>query len=74
MRWPNLYTRSDPVAFRDDRFPNVDGPLAYVERLKGTAKLPPDMKLSITRAWGDPNAQLNGILQLSKALAPAARV
>jgi hypothetical protein len=30
------------------------------------------MKLSITRAWHDPKARLNGILQLSRGLAKVA--
>jgi transcription-repair coupling factor (superfamily II helicase) len=57
------------VSFWNDRFPNVDGLLAYVERLKGTAKLRPDMKLSIVRAWPDARARLHGIRQLSRGLA-----
>jgi transcription-repair coupling factor (superfamily II helicase) len=60
------------VTFREDKPPNVEGLLGYVERLKGVAKLRPDMKLSIVRAWPDPRARLNGILQLSKGLAQAA--
>jgi transcription-repair coupling factor (superfamily II helicase) len=60
------------VSFWNDTFPNVGGLLAYVERLNGIAKLRPDMKLSITRAWADPRARLNGALQLSKGLARAA--
>ena len=32
------------------------GLIAYVERLQGTAKLRPDMKLVINRAWGDPQS------------------
>ena len=60
------------VSFREDKVPNVDGLMAYVERLKGTAKLRPDMKLSIVRNWPDPKARLNGILQMSKGLAQAA--
>ena len=57
------------VSFWNDRFPNVDGLLAYVDRLKGVAKLRPDMKLSIAREWDGPKACLNGALQLSKGLA-----
>ncbi len=57
------------VSFWNDSFPNVDGLLAYVERLKGSAKLRPDMKLSIARDWADSVARLNGALQLSKGLA-----
>lgn len=57
------------VSFWNDCFPDLPGLLAYVDRLGGVAKLRPDSRLSITRAWGDPRARLNGILQLSKGLA-----
>ncbi len=60
------------VAFWNDTFPKVDGLLAYVARLGDTAKLRPDMRLSITRAWADPKARLHGILQLSRGLAKIA--
>ena len=60
------------VAFHDDRPPNIDGLLAYVERLGGIAKLRPDSRLALTRSWPDPQARLNGALQLSKGLAKAA--
>ncbi|CAM3208129.1 Transcription-repair-coupling factor [Sphingomonas antarctica] len=57
------------VSFWEDRPPNLDGLLAYVERLKGTAKLRPDSKLAITRDWDTAKARLHGALQLSKGLA-----
>ncbi len=57
------------VTFFQDQFPDLPGLLAYVERLKGTAKLRPDSRLVITRNWPDAAAQLNGALQLSKGLA-----
>ena len=60
------------VSFWNDSFPNIDGLVAYVARLQGTAKLRPDMKLSITRDWSTPRARLNGALQLSKGLAKIA--
>ncbi len=60
------------VAFHNDAPPNVDGLLAYAERLQGTAKLRPDGKLAITRAWPTAEARLNGALQLSKGLAKIA--
>jgi transcription-repair coupling factor (superfamily II helicase) len=60
------------VTFWNDNFPNINGLLAYVERLNGVAKLRPDNKLSITRTWSDPKARLNGALQLSKGLAKVA--
>ena len=61
------------VSFWNDSFPNLPGLLAYVDRLKGTAKLRPDNKLSITRDWASDKARLNGALQLSKGLAKIAR-
>jgi transcription-repair coupling factor (superfamily II helicase) len=57
------------VSFHNDSFPDLPGLLAYVERLKGTARLRPDSKLVITRAWGDAETRLNGALQLSRGLA-----
>ena len=60
------------VTFHDDNFPNVNGLLAYVDKLDGTARLRPDMKLVINRTWDNPRARLNGALQLSRGLAKAA--
>lgn len=60
------------VSFHDDQPPNVEGLLAYVARLGPIAKLRPDSKLVIARAWGDPKERLNGALQLAKGLAKAA--
>jgi transcription-repair coupling factor (superfamily II helicase) len=60
------------VSFHNDTPPNVDKLLAYVERLNGVARLRPDSKLVLQRAWGDPKARLHGALQLSKGLAKAA--
>jgi transcription-repair coupling factor (superfamily II helicase) len=57
------------VHFQNDRFPDLQGLIAYVERLKGTARLRPDSKLVITRIWPDPQARLNAAVQLSKGLA-----
>ena len=56
------------VTFHQDDFPDPAGLLAYVDRLKGTAKLRPDMKLVISRAWGSPESRLNGLFQLTKGL------
>jgi transcription-repair coupling factor (superfamily II helicase) len=60
------------VSFHDDRFPKIDGLLRYVTRLGDTAKLRPDNKLVITRAWNNAKARLNGALQLSSGLAKVA--
>jgi transcription-repair coupling factor (superfamily II helicase) len=64
--------RGTLVTFHKDDFPDPMGLIAYVERLneggKDTAKLRPDMKLVINRAWGDPQSRLNGLFQLTKGL------
>jgi transcription-repair coupling factor (superfamily II helicase) len=65
--------RGTLVSFHEDRFPDPQGLIAYVERLKGTAKLRPDMKLVIQRAWGDPASRLNGLIQLTKGLSAIVR-
>jgi transcription-repair coupling factor (superfamily II helicase) len=65
--------RGTLVSFHHDRFPDPAGLIAYVERLRGTAKLRPDMKLVINRVWGDPQARLNGLIQLTKGLSAVVR-
>ena len=60
--------RGTLVSFHNDDFPDPAGLIAYVERLRGTAKLRPDMKLVINRAWSDPASRLNGLVQLTKGL------
>ncbi len=60
--------RGTLVTFHENNFPDPVGLVAYVDRLKGTAKLRPDMKLQINRAWGDPQSRLNGLFQLTKGL------
>ena len=67
----DLGARGALVSFHDDRPPNIEGLLSYVARLEGVARLRPDSKLVITRAWNDPKSRLNGALQLSKGLAKA---
>ena len=65
--------RGTLVSFHQDDFPDPAGLLAYVDKLKGTAKLRPDMKLVINRAWGDPQSRLNGLFQLTKGLSGIVR-
>ncbi|MCP5397637.1 MAG: transcription-repair coupling factor [Sphingomonadaceae bacterium] len=65
--------RGTLISFHNDQFPEPAGLLAYVERLKGTARLRPDMKLVIDRAWGDPQSRLNGLFQLTKGLSGIVR-
>ncbi|WP_374531300.1 transcription-repair coupling factor [Novosphingobium sp.] len=61
------------VSFHGDEFPDPLGLVAYAERLAGAVKLRPDSKLVVNRAWGDPKARLNGLLQLTKGLSSIAR-
>jgi transcription-repair coupling factor (superfamily II helicase) len=56
------------VSFHNDSFADPAGLIAYVERLKGTARLRPDNKLVIQREWKDAVARLNGLAQLTKGL------
>ncbi|WP_375195535.1 transcription-repair coupling factor [Sphingobium sp.] len=60
------------VSFVEDRFPRPEALVAYIQRLNGVARLRPDSKVVVNRAWADPAARLNGALQLSKGLAKAA--
>jgi transcription-repair coupling factor (superfamily II helicase) len=61
--------RGAVVTFAEGGFPDLAGLLAYIERLKGTAKLRPDSKMSISRDWPTAEARLAGALQLSRGLA-----
>lgn len=61
------------VTFQNDRFPNVQGLLDYVDRLKGTAKIRPDNKLFIERKWRDPKSRLHGLTQLTTGLSKLAQ-
>ncbi|HYC94697.1 MAG TPA: transcription-repair coupling factor [Sphingomicrobium sp.] len=56
------------ISFAPSGFPDLAGLLAYVERLKGAAKLRPDSKLVISREWPSGDARLNGALQISRGL------
>jgi transcription-repair coupling factor (superfamily II helicase) len=60
------------VTFAESGFPDLQGLLAYIDRLKGSAKLRPDSKLSIARDWPTPEARLNGALQVSLGLSRVA--
>ena len=65
--------RGTLVTFHNDDFPDPAGLVAYVERLKDSARLRPDMKLVINRAWADPQSRLNGLFQLTKGLSGIVR-
>jgi len=61
------------VSFHGDTFADPMGLIAYVERLNGVAKLRPDNKLVIQRAWTTPEARLNGLVQLTRGLSAIVR-
>ncbi len=61
------------VTFHGDSFPDPAGLVAYAQRLEGTIKLRPDSKIVVTRVWGDPQARLNGLYQLTKGLSAIAK-
>ncbi len=56
------------VTFADSGFPDLAGLLGYIDRLKGSAKLRPDSKMTVSRDWSSPEARLNGAIQLSRGL------
>jgi transcription-repair coupling factor (superfamily II helicase) len=60
------------VTFAESGFSDLAGLLAYVERLKGAAKLRPDNKMTVSRDWPTPDARLGGAVQLSRGLARVA--
>ncbi len=60
--------RGAVVTFAPGGFPDLQGLLAYIQRLKGSAKLRPDSKLAVSRNWPGPDDRLNGALQLSLGL------
>ncbi len=60
------------ISFRDDRFANPDGLLAYIDRLGARAKVRPDQKLFIAAEWVSDAARLKGALALASSLAKLA--
>jgi transcription-repair coupling factor (superfamily II helicase) len=68
----DLGAKGAVVTFAEGGFPDLAGLLGYIERMKGTAKLRPDSKMTISRDWPTPEARLSGALQLSRGLARVA--
>jgi len=64
--------RGAVVTFAPSGFPDLQGLLGYIDRLKGSAKLRPDSKLAISRNWPTPEDRLNGALQVSLGLSRVA--
>ena len=57
------------VTFVPEGFPDLAGLFAYIERLKGAARLRPDSKLVVSRDWPSVDSRLSGAVQLSRGLA-----
>jgi transcription-repair coupling factor (superfamily II helicase) len=68
----DIGARGAVVTFVPTGFPDLRGLLDYIDRLKGSAKLRPDSKLSVARDWPGPQDRLNGAVQLSVGLARVA--
>ena len=64
--------RGAVITFAEGGFPDLAGLLGYIDRLKGTAKLRPDSKMTVSRDWSTPEARLNGAVQLSRGLSRVA--
>ena len=64
--------RGAVITFAEGGFPDLAGLLSYIDRLKGTAKLRPDSKMTIARDWPTSEARLNGAVQLARGLARVA--
>jgi transcription-repair coupling factor (superfamily II helicase) len=64
--------RGAVVTFASSGFPDLEGLLSYIDRLKGSAKLRPDSKLAISRIWPTSEDRLNGALQVSLGLSRVA--
>jgi transcription-repair coupling factor (superfamily II helicase) len=64
----DIGARGAVVTFAQSGFPDLPGLLAYIERLKGAAKLRPDSKMTVARNWPTSEARLSGALQLSRGL------
>ncbi|MEG3617306.1 transcription-repair coupling factor [Magnetovibrio sp. PR-2] len=61
------------VSFRNDQFPNPLGLVKYIQDQVGTAKLRPDQKVVLKRAWNSGEDRLKGVTSLVKTLAQIAQ-
>lgn len=56
------------AAFHQDDFPNPAGLVQFLTQQMGTAKLRPDNKLVVTRAWDDRRLRTKGVKRLLQSL------
>ncbi|MEC9347756.1 MAG: transcription-repair coupling factor [Pseudomonadota bacterium] len=60
------------LVFRENRFPDPSGLVRYISGQAGTAKLRPDHKLVILRAWDEVPVRVKGVRTLIRGLAQIA--
>jgi transcription-repair coupling factor (superfamily II helicase) len=56
------------VSFRDDRFANPEGLIAYIREQGRDARVRPDMKVVFFADWDEPEDRLKGSAQILRAL------
>jgi transcription-repair coupling factor (superfamily II helicase) len=61
------------IAFRNNRFPNPEGLVAFINQQLGTAKLRPDERLVLMRGWEDTKQRVAGLTKLLETLAKIAK-
>ena len=57
------------ISFRNDDFANPGGLIGFIQKMAGVAKLRPDHKMVIMRAWSDSERRLSGVRKIAEALA-----
>ena len=56
------------VSFRDDRFANPEGLIAFIGEQGKNARVRPDMKLVLHADWVAPEDRLKGVAQILRRL------
>ena len=60
------------ISFRNERFANPAGLVQFLQSHENTARLRPDQRLVVARAWDEPRERLRGAAGLLKQLAEIA--
>jgi transcription-repair coupling factor (superfamily II helicase) len=61
------------ISFRDDRFANPEGLIAFIRKQGRDAKVRPDMKLVLFDAWEEPSDRLKGTTAILRRLVAIAQ-
>ena len=56
------------MSFRDDRFANPEGLIAFIAEQGRNARVRPDMKLVLHADWESPEDRLKGITKILRRL------